>query len=388
MLRFRLILLVLPLLISSCKADHVQLRAEKYFISDEGDAISEKWGNYLFDHLSKRTKSREKIVFKTSNEGEEGKSKQIHFAFVADMDYEYCIVHLPEKLEIQVKDEQTAVWLLYQLIEKLGQEDSRFEVSDLPPAILNFADACENFDFSYREAHLSANVDPEFSALIGSNNIDRDWGIWGHNLGVAVSVRDPMIFAETEGEREEEQYCFSSGELFLQVKNYIIDIFGDGRAEGYRFMIAPNDNDIVCTCELCTEKGNTGKNTSPALIHFLNRLGEEFPAHNFYTLAYRTSYEAPNMDLRENCGVFFSTINLPKGKEINENAVFSTFKTEVKDWQQKTENIYLWDYISNFDDYLTPLPILYGLKEQLKTFKNLGIKGVFLNGSGIGRAHV
>ena len=201
MLRFRLILLVLPLLISSCKADHVQLRAEKYFISDEGDAISEKWGDYLFDHLSKRTKSRKKIVFKTSKEGEEGKSKQIHFAFVADMDYEYCIVHLPEKLEIQVKDEQTAVWLLYQLIEKLGQEDSRFEVSDLPPATLNFADVCENFDFSYREAHLSANVDPEFSALIGSNNIDRDWGIWGHNLGVAVSVKDPMIFAETKGGR-------------------------------------------------------------------------------------------------------------------------------------------------------------------------------------------
>src|SRR5690606_14434532 len=37
---------------------------------------------------------------------------------------------------------------------------------------------------------------------------------------------------------------------------------------------------------------------------------------------------------------------------------------------------------SNFDDYLTPLPILYSLQKRLIFFKRIGIKGVFLNGSG------
>ena len=51
-------------------------------------------------------------------------------------------------------------------------------------------------------------------------------------------------------------------------------------------------------------------------------------------------------------------------------------------WKDVTDNVYIWDYIQNFDDYLTPFPVLERMGERLRFYRDKGVEGIFLNGSG------
>ena len=131
------------------------------------------------------------------------------------------------------------------------------------------------------------------------------------------------------------------------------------------------------------KNGNTNESATPAVSNLLNRLAKTFPKHHFFTIAYHTTTEAPKIKMEPNTGVFISTINFPKSVHIDrKNQSVQDFSRLVKQWNNNVNNIYIWDYISNFDDYLSPFPVLARFKNQQKYFHSLGVSGFFLNGSG------
>ena len=54
----------------------------------------------------------------------------------------------------------------------------------------------------------------------------------------------------------------------------------------------------------------------------------------------------------------------------------------VKEWKEKTDLIYVWDYSRNYSDYLSPFPCLKVMQRRFQLYNRLGVKGIFLNGSG------
>lgn len=369
-----------------CSAQPADLKAEKYVISSEEDAQSEKWAEYLYTHLSKRSsdKSLVDIQLGGSEKKQDKTVKNIRFEFAPDLNSDYRIEHLPSQLTVRVRDKRTALWIIYQLIENIGLIDKRFNTNDLPPKTIDFESKVGNFDFHYREPYFAPNLEPEYASLIGTNNVEMDWGIWGHNLTKIIEDRgNETIYALVNGKRHKEQLCFSSEEILKQTKEYIVDNFGDG-SDGYkvRLMIMPADNNLVCTCPNCLEAGNTPTYATPAVQDLIRRLAELFPNHCFFTSAYLSTLSPPKYQFPKNGGVFFSTMDLPKGISLNDQASIKNFMKQLDDWRNITPNIYLWDYGSNFDDYLTPLPMLLGLQAQLQSFKKEGVKGIFLNASG------
>ena len=58
------------------------------------------------------------------------------------------------------------------------------------------------------------------------------------------------------------------------------------------------------------------------------------------------------------------------------------FLALISQWKGLTSRLYIWDYINNFDDYLTPLPIFDIAQRRLRLYADAGVKGVFFNGSG------
>lgn len=366
-----------------------QLKADKYLISTEEDGISEQWGVYLYEHLRKRTNDTSAVLLQSDNAKinikKEENIKNIHLELASDLKFDYIIEHIPNHLHLRIRNKRIAVWIIYQLIERMAMEDDRFHAEDLPPAIIDFTAKGRNFDFEYREPYFTPNLEPDYSPILGANNVETDWGIWGHNLTKIIKGKeDSDIFALVKGKRNNKQFCFSSEEVFKQIEKYIIDNFGVGNNE-YRmkFMIAPADNGMVCTCSSCIEAGNTNTNAIPAIQKLIVRLSGRFPDHLFYTSAYSSTLFPPEYGLPENSGVFLSTIALPKGIAHMENQPeINNFLQLMNEWKQTTSNIYLWDYAANFDDYLTPLPILLSLQAQLQFYKKQGIKGVFLNASG------
>ena len=381
---------VLLLTLGGCHANTTPhtLKADGYAITSAGDARSDRWAQYLFDHLSKRITDKSAVIICDDSKIKNlrGNYKVIYLEMTNELKDDYCIKHSKDQLYISFRKDDTALWLVYQLIEKIAEEDRRFQVQDLPPAIIDFTNGCKNLDFVYREPYFAPNLEPEYAPVIGTNNVEVDWGLWGHNLAKVIGKIVPEnddIYALVEGGHNLNQLCFSSPLLFDLTGEYIKKNYGKGENKSYRFMIMPEDNNLVCTCPSCIELGNTENNATPAVTRFVNKLAEKFPKHQFFTTAYGTTVSLPKHQLPKNVNVFISTIDLPKGIELSNDLTGTyNFKKQIEAWKNKTENVYLWDYAANFDDYLTPLPALYGLQKQLKLYKTLGIKGIFLNASG------
>ena len=109
--------------------------------------------------------------------------------------------------------------------------------------------------FEYREIHLPALTEEE-EAPKYLNSIDRDWGIWGHNLSTVLPDKpSPSVYAKDGISVNKEQFCFSSDALFGYIKDYIKSNYGHEHT--MRFAILPNDNSVVCNCERCLACGNT-----------------------------------------------------------------------------------------------------------------------------------
>ena len=87
----------------------------------------------------------------------------------------------------------------YQLIKKISKEDPRIDGSDLPPAIINLTDTCGTFAFDYQSIYSPSGLNPDYTGVMGLNNFDDSWGIWGHNLrkvlGDKMCIRDRFVQA-------------------------------------------------------------------------------------------------------------------------------------------------------------------------------------------------
>jgi hypothetical protein len=363
------------------------MKAERYIV--HGDLLNKNEATYLFKQLKGRVKDQEIVVYVEESNYKENKETEKHLFIVVDpqLKDDYCIVHEGQKIEIKTSSFSTSQWLVYQLIEAIAQEDNRFETSDLNPAIVTFSTQCKTFDFQYREPYYRFNLLSNQSVLNGNNNVELDWGIWGHNLfKVLKEVKDSSIYAKVKGNITKEQYCFSSPVLQQVLQEYIIDNIGDGEREFSRFVISPQDNDIVCECADCVKLNKGTEDATESVTYLINRLAKRFPKHHFFTLLYRTTSKVPKAIIGKNVGVLISTIDIPKGIDLQEikntNKQVEQFVSQVNQWQSKTEHIYSWDYSVNFDDYLSPIPSLYALQKQLSFYQSIGIKGVFLNASG------
>ncbi|KKO89236.1 hypothetical protein AAW12_24315 [Sphingobacterium sp. Ag1] len=379
--KFLFFLVLFPMILS-CKDRQFDFAQRRLLITSNGDKESSTSADYLYQHIFQRRKADQGFEILRSDSVQAGFiGGIIYLEIVPDLKYDYVIENGENRISIYGRDKVTLKWLSYMLIDHFAKFQS-LDVSDLPPAYIDFSDKKGVFAFQYREPHFSPNLTGEYADILHTHNTDEDWGIWGHHFGKMFrGAVPPDSYALVHGKRDQQQFCFSSENTFLAVENYIIDEFGEKVSRW--FMIAPNDNDLACTCSRCQKLGNKPGEATGATVSLLNRLAERFPEHHFYTLAYGTTKTVPDMKLKSNAGVFISTVDLAKRGQLDpKNKHVSEFIELIQGWNEKTTNVYLWDYVSNFDDYLTPYPVLKRVQSQLRFFESLHCRGIFLNGSG------
>lgn len=383
---FRYIVFIMTFVIYGCSAqEQITLKGEQYIIYKvEGNEVE---AGYLYYHLKKRTLNSTNLVLQATDQSENVSPLAKRITLVIDplLEQDYCIKNSGAALDVQVRDTRTMKWLVYQLIDAISKEDNRFDTSDLPPAILAFETGCYTHDFVYREPYYRGNLEIDQSGVLGNHNVELDWGIWGHNLSkILEGNNDSSVYARIDGQINKEQYCFTSPVLKDVVTAYIVDNFGE--EEAFSFVITPQDNDLICGCESCTKRNAGRKDAAESVAFLVNQLASRFVKHQFFTLMYRTTSEVPTTVLEKNVGVLISTIDIPKGIDlqsaVNHNKGVQRWVRELEQWKAKTTLLYIWDYSANFDDYLTPIPVLYSLQKQLQFYKKMGVTGVFLNGSG------
>lgn len=241
--------------------------------------------------------------------------------------------------------------------------------------------------FIYREAYYPAAHDAEYLEWHQLQQLDDLWGLWGHSFNKLVPAQtwfksNPEYYALVKGKRQPSQLCLSNESVFKIVTADLKQRMAKSPDAIY-WSISPNDDNGYCECDACKAVDREQGSPSGSLIKFVNRIANTFPDKQFTTLAYGYTHKAPkSLKPAANVFVFLSDIDAFRDKPLAEEGSAASFRTDLKTWGDLTGNIFIWDYVTQFTNYLAPFPNFSTLQPNMQYFKEHGVKGIFTQGSG------
>jgi len=240
--------------------------------------------------------------------------------------------------------------------------------------------------FRYREVYFPIEEDIEYIHWHRLDRLEDLWGKWGHSFSSWISPSDyfdehPDYFAYYNGSRNPDQLCLSNAHV-LDIITGALDKAIQAKPEARFWSISPNDNPIYCQCTDCRRINDQEGGPQGALIQFVNRLAERFPNTNFTTLAYTYTSNAPlHLKPAPNVTVFLSSIDVTRTHPIPTEPSAALFRKQLAEWLAKTKKVFIWDYYTQFTNYLAPFPNVYTMQPNIRYFADMGASGIFAQGS-------
>ncbi len=194
-------------------------------------------------------------------------------------------------------------------------------------------------------------------------------------------------------DRRLQQLCLTNPEVLILVTAAVRERF---RAQPDLRMVDVSQNDCYnpCQCDQCQAIAKAEESEAGPLIWFVNQVAdavrEEFPGRFVGTLAYQYTRIPPRMLVpRENVIVRLCSdgccCSHPFDACSSKNNM--AFVEDIKAWQSKTRNLFIWDYTTNFAHYIQPFPNLYSLQPNIQFLVAHGARGIFAQGNYHGAGH-
>ena len=149
--------------------------------------------------------------------------------------------------------------------------------------------------------------------------------------------------------------------------------------------ISQNDCRGNCQCDKCRAIEEAEGSPAGLMIWFVNRVAEdierEFPDVLVETLAYQYTRKPPkSIRPRHNVIVRLCSIECDFSDSLESSPHNARFREDVEGWNRIAPQLYIWDYVTNFRNYLIPHPNLHVLAPNLRYFVRNGAIGVFEQG--------
>ena len=155
--------------------------------------------------------------------------------------------------------------------------------------------------------------------------------------------------------------------------------------------VSQTDKEEYCTCDTCAAIDEAEGSHMGTLLRFVNAvaedIAEDYPNVTVDTLAYKYTRKAPSITKpRENVCIRLCSI------ECHFNHPFTTetcttcsaFCNDLVEWSKICENIYVWDYTTDFSYYLSFFPNLHVLRENMRFYAEHNVRGMFCQGNSQG----
>ena len=273
----------------------------------------------------------------------------------------------------------------------------------------SFAPAME-----YREPAIREARDPDYAArrrvngLLGREDSAKHGGGVAYAKGFFVHTftkllppdvyfdEHPEYYAEIGGirQREKTQLCLSNPDVLELVKRRVLDELR-AQPEATLFSVSQDDNYNGCTCDACRAFDESEGSMAGSMIRFVNAVAEaiepEFPHVVIDTLAYQYTRKPPkSIRPRHNVSVRLCSIECcfvhplrtcrtddPDAPNIE---LSQPFAEDLIGWGKVCRRLYIWDYVTNFSHYWMPHPNFHVLADNIRFFRENGVKGVFEQG--------
>ena len=241
--------------------------------------------------------------------------------------------------------------------------------------------------FSYREVHYPYSKNQLYLNWYKLTRLDDNWGLWVHSFDKLIPAKTyfkshPEYFALVDGRRKDSQLCLSNPSVFDILTNNLKARMADEPTMKY-WSVSQNDDMGYCECDLCSAVDKKEGGPQGSILKFVNRVAAQFPDKIISTLAYTYSQTAPlTLKPAKNVQIMLCSIDCNRSKPISRDPGSAVFRRVLKNWSQITPQLFVWDYNVQFTNYVSPFPNLNVLQDNISFFKENGVKGVFLQGSG------
>jgi hypothetical protein len=299
------------------------------------------------------------------------------------------------KLLIAGGDDKGTLYGVYHFLENyLGCRMYSSKVQVIPgnPSIrITGIDDIKEPAFAYRELHFP---DPRTDSLyLDWHKLDlkkgkNEWGMFVHTFQTLVPAEKyikthPEYFSFLNVQRiPDGQLCLTNPDVFKIVAEGLKERMKE-KPEALYWSVSQNDTYKACECEHCRKVYQKYGGYSGAMIDFVNQVAAVFPDKVISTLAYQYTRSAPqNIVPAKNVNVMFCSIECNRSRPISTDPSSASFRKDAEDWGKLTGNIFMWDYVVQFRNLLSPFPNLRVLQPNLQYFKGRGMQMMFQQGSG------
>jgi hypothetical protein len=255
--------------------------------------------------------------------------------------------------------------------------------------------------FEYREPFWFAGFDPQWKAHNGANGEAHEipaalggcikYKGFCHTFYPLVPpgkyfATHPEWYSLIKGKRTHEnaQLCLSNPELrdfvVQRVKEWL-------RAAPDAKIISVTQNDChgACECPQCKAIDDAEGSPAGSMLTFVNYVAEkiepEFPDAAVDTFAYQYTRHPPKtIQARPNVIVRLCSIECNFREPLNDPSN-AAFLADLATWSKICHRLYVWDYVTDFSNYVLPHPNWFMLGPNLRLFRDYGVRGVFEEGA-------
>ena len=188
----------------------------------------------------------------------------------------------------------------------------------------------------------------------------------------------PEYYAFYGGQRHPgsaSQWCMSNPEVLEIVCSRLDSLFKANPLQ-QTISISQNDgSDTYCRCPLCQAAIDEDDGPSGPILRFINKVAERFPDKTISTLAYLFSVQPPKVTKPlPNVSIMLCDIDCRRQTALTENPTGQDFMRALDGWSKICNNLFVWDYGINFDNYLSPFPNFSTMAYNMRIFKEHNVK--------------
>ncbi len=255
--------------------------------------------------------------------------------------------------------------------------------------------------FEFRAPFWFQGFDPLWKVRNGVNsewnNIPPDWGgclkYKGHAHTFYPLVPPEKYFAAhpewyslIKGKRTHEraQLCLSNPELRDFVVGRVKEWLRES-PDASIISVTQNDWFGACECEKCKAIDDAEGGPSGSMITFVNyiagKVEPEFPHVAVDTFAYQYTRKPPKtVKPRPNVIVRLCSIEC-NFREPLDHPSNAAFLADIEGWSKICSRLYIWDYTTDFKNYVNPHPNWFSLGPNVRLFHKYGVRGLFEQGA-------
>lgn len=184
----------------------------------------------------------------------------------------------------------------------------------------------------------------------------------------------PEYYALRGDKRLPTQLCLTNEKVLEIVKDSVSALF-ERYPEASVISVSQDDNQQYCECGNCSKIDKEEGSPSGTMIYFVNKVAEAFPDKTISTLAYQHTRKPPKTKPAKNVLITLCSIECDRSAPIAEKCV--DFSNDLKGWGELTDNIRIWDYTTQFTNFLAPFPNIYTLQPNIQLFRDNNAKWIF-----------